>query len=210
MLDEPTASVESDLADRLLRDLLERSPRGVVPTDAGRQLLFPALAVAAYLHGRHLSARRDPLLQAVAALPAAGYTAVELWAGVDALLMLGIAVTLPWLAGRFRRQQADLVTAAAERVTHLERERQFVADRARLLAGCSPGTRLAWRLVGRRRYRAAVVTNSQRSAASSSRCADRRFASSSESTVNSAATGPNTSSASRAISAVRPESRVGS
>jgi hypothetical protein len=30
-------------------------------------------------------------------------------------------------------------------------------DRARLLAGCSPATRLAWRLAGRRRYRAAVV-----------------------------------------------------
>ncbi|MEK8107283.1 histidine kinase dimerization/phosphoacceptor domain-containing protein [Micromonospora sp. M12] len=41
-------------------------------------------------------------------------------------------MTLPWLAGRFRRQQADLVRAGAERVTHLERERQFVADHARL------------------------------------------------------------------------------
>jgi signal transduction histidine kinase len=38
---------------------------------------------------------------------------------------------LPWLIGRFRQQQADLIAAAADRVTRLERERELVAGRAR-------------------------------------------------------------------------------
>lgn len=100
---------------------------------AWRQALFAALTVAAYLHGRHLPVRRDLLLLAAVALPAAGYTVVDPAAGIGALLAVGVFATLPWLAGRFRRQQAALVEAGAERVAHLERERQFVADRARLL-----------------------------------------------------------------------------
>jgi len=100
---------------------------------AWRQALFAVLAVAAYLHGRHLPVRRDWVLLAAVALPAAGYAVADLSAGVGALLALGVFVTLPWLAGRFRRQQADLVKAGEERVAHLERERKFVADRARLL-----------------------------------------------------------------------------
>jgi signal transduction histidine kinase len=100
---------------------------------AWRQALFAVLAVAAYLHGRHLPVRRDWMLLAAVALSAAGYAVADPWAGIGALLALGIFVTLPWLAGRFRRQQADLVRAGTERVAHLERERQFVTDRARLL-----------------------------------------------------------------------------
>ncbi|WP_199180088.1 histidine kinase [Verrucosispora sp. ts21] len=100
---------------------------------AWRQALFAVLAVAAYLHGRHLPVRREWVLLAAVALSAAGYAIADLWAGVGALLTLGVFVALPWLAGRFRRQQAYLVQAGVERVAHLERERQFVADRARLL-----------------------------------------------------------------------------
>ncbi|MCI4061161.1 histidine kinase [Micromonospora sp. R77] len=99
---------------------------------AWRQALFAALVVAAHLHGRHLPVRRDVVLLAAVALPAAGYAVIDVSAGAGALLALGVFVTLPWLAGRFRRQQADLVRAGRERVAHLERERQFVADRARL------------------------------------------------------------------------------
>ncbi|MFF3852889.1 sensor histidine kinase [Micromonospora sp. NPDC002575] len=100
---------------------------------AWRQALFAVLSVAAYLHGRHLPVRRGWLLLAAVALSAAGYAVVDPSAGVGALLTLGVFVTLPWLAGRFRRQQNELVRAGAERVARLERERQVVADRARLL-----------------------------------------------------------------------------
>nr|WP_296069941.1 histidine kinase [uncultured Actinoplanes sp.] len=100
---------------------------------AWRQALFAVLAVAAYLHGRHLPARRDWMMQLAVALAAAGFAVVDLSTSIDAVLSLGVFVTLPWLVGRFRRQQADLVQAGVERVAHLERERQFVADRARLL-----------------------------------------------------------------------------
>lgn len=100
---------------------------------AWRQALFVALVVAAYLHGRHLPVRRGWMVLAAVALSATGYAVADLWAGVGVLLVLGVFVTLPWLAGRFRRQQADLVQAGVEKVAHLERERQFVADRARLL-----------------------------------------------------------------------------
>jgi signal transduction histidine kinase len=73
------------------------------------------------------------VLLAGVALAAAGSAAADFWAGIGALLALGVFVALPWLAGRFRRQQADLVHAGVQRIAHLERERQFVVDRARLL-----------------------------------------------------------------------------
>lgn len=98
-----------------------------------RQVLIVLLATAAYLHGRHLPVRRDGALLAAVAAATAGCAVVDLPAAVGALLVLGVFVTLPWLAGRFRRQQAALVRAGAEQVRHLEREQQFVADHARLL-----------------------------------------------------------------------------
>ncbi|GII62254.1 hypothetical protein Skr01_23390 [Sphaerisporangium krabiense] len=98
-----------------------------------RQLSFVLLGVAAYLHGRHLALRRRdalwPLPIALAGIVAA---VADFWTGVGALMSLGLFVTLPWLAGRFRRQQAELVEAGRERVTRLEREREYVAEHARL------------------------------------------------------------------------------
>jgi signal transduction histidine kinase len=47
-------------------------------------------------------------------------------------LILVITVVLPWLAGRYRRQQALLVAAERERAHQLEREQEHVAERARL------------------------------------------------------------------------------
>ncbi|MFF4774158.1 sensor histidine kinase [Microtetraspora fusca] len=99
---------------------------------AWRQLLFVVLAVAAYLHGRHLPERRDWLLPVVAATPGAVFVVLDFWDGVGALMALGLFVVLPWLAGRFRRQQAELVLAGRERVARLEREQELIAERARL------------------------------------------------------------------------------
>jgi signal transduction histidine kinase len=99
---------------------------------AWRQALFAVVAIAAYLHGRHLPVRRGWVLTVAAALPAAGYAAVAPAAGLGALMALAVFGTLPWLAGRFRHQQADLVRAAAERVEQLEREQVLAAEQVRL------------------------------------------------------------------------------
>ncbi|MFI9010855.1 sensor histidine kinase [Actinosynnema sp. NPDC053489] len=92
---------------------------------AWRQLLYPVLAVSAYLVGRWLPVRRGGLV--VGAVAAAGVVvgAVRVWEGVGAVASLGLCVVLPWLAGLFRRQQAELIA-------RLEQARELVADRARL------------------------------------------------------------------------------
>jgi signal transduction histidine kinase len=101
-----------------------------VPT--WRQLLFVVLAVAAYLHGRYRPARHDWVLLTVAAVPAVVHLVPDVWRGAGALMTLGLFVVLPWLAGRFRRQQAELVSAGRERVAQLEREQELVAEHAKL------------------------------------------------------------------------------
>ncbi|MEU4743296.1 histidine kinase [Actinosynnema sp. NPDC023658] len=99
---------------------------------AWRQSSYVVLAVVAYLVGRNLPVRRGELV--VGAVAAAGLViaAVRVWEGVGALASLGLCVVLPWLAGRFRRQQAELVEAGRERIVQLERAQRLVADRARL------------------------------------------------------------------------------
>jgi signal transduction histidine kinase len=104
----------------------------VVHIPAWRQLLFAVLAVAAYLHGRHLSARWDWLLLASAAIAGAVLLVPAVWLGAGALMALALFVVLPWLAGRFRSQQAALVTAGRDRIDRLERERELVVEQARL------------------------------------------------------------------------------
>ncbi|WP_433077309.1 sensor histidine kinase [Dactylosporangium sp. CA-052675] len=98
---------------------------------AWRQLLFPVLSAAAYLQGRHLPARHDWAVPALAALPGAVLLVPEPARGAGALMCLALFVVLPWLAGRFRRQQADLVLAGRERIAQLElialRERARIA-----------------------------------------------------------------------------------
>nr|BFE55926.1 hypothetical protein GCM10020063_004520 [Dactylosporangium thailandense] len=98
---------------------------------AWRQLLFPVLSAAAYLHGRHLPARHDWVVPALAALPGVVLLVPEPARGAGALMCLALFVVLPWLAGRFRRQQADLVVAGRERIAQLElialRERARIA-----------------------------------------------------------------------------------
>ncbi|GII94314.1 sensor histidine kinase [Sinosporangium siamense] len=97
-----------------------------------RQLLFGVLAVAAYLHGRHLPVRWTWQLFAVVAAPWALYTVFDFAEGIGALLALGVFVVLPWLAGRFRRQQAELVEVGRARVHQMEREQELLAERVRL------------------------------------------------------------------------------
>lgn len=48
------------------------------------------------------------------------------------LVVLLVAVVVPWLAGRFRHQQVELAQAGWERAEQLEREQRIVAERERL------------------------------------------------------------------------------
>ncbi|MEU5154700.1 histidine kinase [Glycomyces sp. NPDC021274] len=96
-----------------------------------RQALLVLVAVAAYLHGWRLTVRYGWwILGAVAGLGGLLGIATER-DPFTILLTFGSFVVLPWLIGRFRRQQADLIAAAADRLTRLERERELVAGRAR-------------------------------------------------------------------------------
>jgi signal transduction histidine kinase len=91
------------------------------------------LAVLAYLHGRHRDGRHAWRVLAAAGVAGGVLCAViSVGEGTSALLILGVIVVLPWLAGRYRRQQALLIAAERERVRQLEREREHVAERARL------------------------------------------------------------------------------
>lgn len=97
----------------------------------------PALAVLAYLLGRR-SARARPALYAFAAIAAAG-TLLVVGRGFDPvvewLVLIGtllFGAVFPWLVGRYRRQDRELVAAGWSRAAQLEREQVIVADRARL------------------------------------------------------------------------------
>ena len=96
-----------------------------------RQALLVVVAAAAYMHGWRLAARYGWWILGAAASVGTFLGAVTERDTFITLLTFGTFVVLPWLIGRFRRQQAELITAAAERVTRLERERELVADRAR-------------------------------------------------------------------------------
>lgn len=89
------------------------------------------LAVAAYLLGRRSPHARDHWALWAAGLGSGLLAFIDPWHVFTALAVLVFAVTLPWLAGRFRRQQAELVAAGRDRVAALERERALVAAEAR-------------------------------------------------------------------------------
>ncbi|WP_278261744.1 histidine kinase [Nocardia sp. AG03] len=97
-----------------------------------RQLVFAALTVVAYLHGRRVAMARGWPVLGVVALPALGCAVVDFSVGFGALLCLLVFVVLPWLAGRFRRQQAELVVASRQRVARLEQEQALLAERVTL------------------------------------------------------------------------------
>jgi signal transduction histidine kinase len=95
-----------------------------------RVVAYLVLAVLAYLHGRHVNGRFG--WQVLVGVGAVGCAVVDLDEVTSVLFILVITVVLPWLAGRYRRQQALLVEAERERVRQLEREQEHVAERARL------------------------------------------------------------------------------
>lgn len=97
-----------------------------------RQLAFVVLAVVAYLHGRHLAMRRVWPVFLAAAVVSAGFAVVGFWTGGGMFAVLALFVGLPWLVGRSRRQQHELVVAGEQRVAQLERERTLVAQHAAL------------------------------------------------------------------------------
>ncbi|RKT83735.1 Signal transduction histidine kinase [Saccharopolyspora antimicrobica] len=97
-----------------------------------RQVVFVVLAVAGYLHGRHLPVRHGWVVFALAAVPGVVDLAIYAGRGIGTLVLLAVFVGLPWLAGRFRRQQAELIESGRKRVAQMEREQEFVAERARL------------------------------------------------------------------------------
>lgn len=96
-----------------------------------RQALLVAVAAAAYLHGWRLQVRYGWWILGVVAGLGASIGLVADRDPAITLLTFGSFVVLPWLIGRFRRQQADLLKAREERVAQLERERELVADRAK-------------------------------------------------------------------------------
>ncbi|MFJ3404857.1 sensor histidine kinase [Promicromonospora sp. NPDC090134] len=96
-----------------------------------RQLAFPALAPLAYLHGRHLRAPGVGRLLAGAAVLVASLAFADVGTAATGAMLLAVFVVAPWLAGRNRRQQAELARLAAERVARLEREQELVARSAR-------------------------------------------------------------------------------
>lgn len=94
---------------------------------------YLVLAVLSYLHGRHIGARFGwQVLVGVGIAGCGAVAVVDLVEVTSVLFILVISVVLPWLAGRYRRQQALLVEAERARAEQLEREQEHVAERARL------------------------------------------------------------------------------
>jgi signal transduction histidine kinase len=98
---------------------------------------FAAAAVVAYLAGRRLSSAR-PVLAAFAGVLGAGLLTAVVLNVVErggfglvfglydwflTVLVLLLTAGLPWLAGRYRRQGAEMVAAGLERAALLERTR---------------------------------------------------------------------------------------
>ncbi|MEU8227650.1 histidine kinase [Kribbella sp. NPDC048915] len=112
-------------------------------TSNGVQIaLVPAICVLSYLAGRRETRLRHfvllcgcsligmLLLTVVTRRDAPVSEAILNW--LILLLMALIVVVLPWLIGRYRAQQALLVTAGWERAERIEREQQMEIDQERL------------------------------------------------------------------------------
>ncbi|MGY1743410.1 MULTISPECIES: hemerythrin domain-containing protein [unclassified Blastococcus] len=120
--------------DHLLRDISTAARQwAVAGTAPARDAFAMACLVLADAVDAQIAEEERELLPLLAELPAAEWTAITAAAGCslspgEQLYVLGLAL-----------------------------EDACPDERARLLAALSPATRLAWRLTGRRRYRAAVV-----------------------------------------------------
>ncbi|MEU3057448.1 sensor histidine kinase [Streptomyces griseus] len=94
-------------------------------------------AIAAFAAGRGPARGRTVVLFLAGAL-VAGAVAVVFVPSLLALAtqfvaVIVLAVLVPWFVGRFSRQYRELVRAGWERAEQMERERQLVAEQARLL-----------------------------------------------------------------------------
>jgi signal transduction histidine kinase len=104
---------------------------------AGRFAVWPVvlMIVMSYLAGRG-NAQPRPVVLGFAAVAAVALpftlvtTGLAAWA--NTVLTMLFAAMLPWGAGRYRRQYAELVRAGWERAGQLEREQRMVAEQARL------------------------------------------------------------------------------
>ena len=96
-----------------------------------RQLVFPLLAPLAYLHGRYRRTCGAWWVLSGAAVVTAALALVDPGTAATGAMLLALFVVAPWLAGRNRRQQAELARLAVERAARLERERELVARSAR-------------------------------------------------------------------------------
>ncbi|NGN69239.1 sensor histidine kinase [Streptomyces sp. A7024] len=96
-----------------------------------------AQVILCFLLGRRSGATRGPLLLFVAAA-VTGLVLLSIVPGASVpgwgtlLLTLLFGGVLPWLVGRYARQQAELVRTGWELAERLEREQELVADRMRL------------------------------------------------------------------------------
>lgn len=129
--------------------LLRRSAPGLVPLVPAAVMVWSgtvqpaqlaplvfATAVAAaglaYLAG---GAGRRETSWGLAALAVGGIGLAGLVGNLDGALFVPIVLVifglLPWLVGRYRRQQQALVRAGAERIAQLEREQHILAERVR-------------------------------------------------------------------------------
>lgn len=97
---------------------------------------WAALVVFGYLAGHRMASARPALwffsAVALAGLPLSGLVLRDLWGWPTQLVTLLLAVVVPWLLGRWRRQHAELVRTGWLLADRLERGQQAVADRARL------------------------------------------------------------------------------
>lgn len=93
-------------------------------------------AIAAFMAGRR-PGRTAPTALALVAILAAGVVALSVvpaWFPLAGrfVTVVVVAATLPWFAGRFWCQYQQLVRAGWERADQLRRERQLIAEQARL------------------------------------------------------------------------------
>jgi signal transduction histidine kinase len=99
-------------------------------------LYWTALVLFGYLAGRRMATARPALwffaAVSVVGLPLCALVLRDLWGWPAQLLTLLLAVGLPWLLGRYRRQYAELVGAGWRLADRLEREQRAVTDRARI------------------------------------------------------------------------------
>lgn len=99
--------------------------------DVWRVLLTVALGVAAFFLGRGSSGRHDYWILCAVPVLSVPFAFVNAWDWGSGLAFYGVGFVLPWFAGRFRRQQLELIEAGRERVEALEREQALVAAEAR-------------------------------------------------------------------------------